>query len=56
MVFDQMTSEYSDLSLWLAQLPGDLEPRAALGGDTDVDVAIVGGGFTGLWAAYYLMV
>ena len=26
-----------------------------LGGDTDVDVAIVGGGYTGLWSAYSLL-
>ena len=47
-------SEYSNLSLWLATFPGDLAPRPALDGDTEVDVAIVGGGFTGLWTAYYL--
>lgn len=47
-------SEYSNLSLWLATYPGDLEPRPALDGDTEADVAIVGGGFTGLWTAYYL--
>ncbi len=29
-------------------------PRAPLAGDVEVDVAIVGAGFTGLWAAYYL--
>jgi glycine/D-amino acid oxidase-like deaminating enzyme len=29
-------------------------PRAALGGDVQVDVAIVGAGYTGLWTAYYL--
>ncbi len=28
--------------------------RPALGGPTTADVAIVGGGFTGLWTAYYL--
>ncbi|MEM7326420.1 MAG: FAD-dependent oxidoreductase, partial [Actinomycetota bacterium] len=28
--------------------------RPALDGDRDVDVAIVGGGFSGLWTAYYL--
>ena len=39
-------------SLWLDSL--DLPQRAALNGDLDVDVAIVGGGFTGLWTAYYL--
>lgn len=48
-------SEYSNLSLWLATYPGDLVPRPALDGDTEVDVAIVGGGFTGLWTAYYLV-
>ena len=47
-------SDYSSLSLWLATFPGDLEPRPALDGDTEADVAIVGGGFTGLWTAYYL--
>ena len=47
-------ADYSNLSLWLATLPGGLEPRPALDGDTAVDVAIVGGGFTGLWTAYYL--
>ena len=46
--------DYSSLSLWLATFPGDLEPRPPLDGDTEVDVAIVGGGFTGLWTAYYL--
>jgi glycine/D-amino acid oxidase-like deaminating enzyme len=40
------------LSFWLST--SDITPRAALTGDTDVDVAIVGAGFTGLWTAYYL--
>jgi glycine/D-amino acid oxidase-like deaminating enzyme len=35
-------------------VPGDLSPRAPLPGDTEVDVAIIGGGLTGLWTAYYL--
>lgn len=29
-------------------------PRPALAEDLDVDVAIVGGGYTGMWTAYYL--
>jgi glycine/D-amino acid oxidase-like deaminating enzyme len=29
--------------------------RAPLGGDTEADVCIVGGGLTGLWTAYYLL-
>jgi len=43
-------------SLWLDQLAGPLEARPALAGDIVVDVAIVGGGYTGLWTAYSLLV
>lgn len=42
-------------SLWLDQLDGPIVPRHRLDGDTEVDVAIVGGGFTGLWTAYSLL-
>ena len=47
-------SPYRGISLWFDQLTEPLTPRASLPGDLDVDVAIVGAGFTGLWAAYYL--
>jgi glycine/D-amino acid oxidase-like deaminating enzyme len=40
-------------SLWAAQT-GNRPPRPPLTGDTDVDVAIVGAGFTGLWTALAL--
>lgn len=40
-------------SLWLDTLDGPTR-RPALQGELDVDVAIVGAGFTGLWTAYYL--
>ena len=43
------------LSLWWYGLPGPLLARRALGADIDVDVAVVGAGFSGLWAAYYLL-
>ncbi|MEO7123749.1 MAG: FAD-dependent oxidoreductase, partial [Lacisediminihabitans sp.] len=47
------------MSFWLDSLAGSgsdgLLPRPALGGDVAVDVAIVGGGLTGLWTAYYLL-
>ena len=46
--------DYRKLSLWLDTVPGGLEPGPPLPGDRDVDVAIVGAGFTGLWTAYYL--
>ena len=45
---------YRSLSYWLDSVPGDLSPRDPLPGDLDVDVAIAGAGFTGLWTAYYL--
>jgi glycine/D-amino acid oxidase-like deaminating enzyme len=44
---------YRDVSLWFEQL-GPITPRSALSGPAEVDVAIVGAGFTGLWTAYYL--
>ena len=41
------------ISLWMDQLETQ-PPRAPLQGDLDVDVAIIGAGYTGLWTAYYL--
>ncbi len=41
-------------SLWLDTCGEDLTPRAALAGDVDCDVAVVGGGMTGLWTALHL--
>ncbi|NKG19404.1 FAD-dependent oxidoreductase [Paeniglutamicibacter terrestris] len=42
-----------NVSFWYAA-DGLPTPRPALAGDLDVDVAIVGAGYTGLWSAYYL--
>jgi len=47
-------TDYRSRSMWLDGLPGELTPRPSLEGPTDVDVAIVGAGYTGLWTAYYL--
>ncbi|MFE3408016.1 NAD(P)/FAD-dependent oxidoreductase [Streptomyces mirabilis] len=41
------------ISFWYAD-DGLPEPREPLGGDATADVVIVGGGYTGLWTAYYL--
>jgi len=38
----------------MATVDDDLAPRPSLAADIDVDVVIVGAGFTGLWTAYYL--
>ncbi len=47
-------NEYRNLSLWHDTVPEPLEPRPRLRADEQVDVVIVGAGFTGLWVAYYL--
>ena len=44
-------------SWWLREAlaaEGDPPPAPALSSDTDADVAIVGGGYTGMWAAWFL--
>ena len=43
-----------DVSFWMADIGGVPKYRAPLPGDIDVDVCIVGAGYTGLWTAYYL--
>jgi glycine/D-amino acid oxidase-like deaminating enzyme len=45
---------YRRLSYWFDSLPEPVQSRAGLDGDLDVDVAVVGAGYTGLWTAYYL--
>ena len=42
------------MNLWDETLLHDSQKRAALTSDIDADVAIIGGGFTGLWSAFYL--
>ncbi|MNL00234.1 Gamma-glutamylputrescine oxidoreductase [compost metagenome] len=42
------------ISLWMDQLDEPLLARPALEQDLDIDVAIIGAGYTGLWTAYYL--
>jgi glycine/D-amino acid oxidase-like deaminating enzyme len=41
-------------SLWWSQIDAT-SPRHSLRGDVDVDVAIIGGGYTGLWTARELL-
>lgn len=49
-----LEARYRARSLWLDLLPGPLGARPALPGDRELDVAVVGAGFTGLWTAYAL--
>ena len=45
--------DYRDKSFWLATY-GEYLPNEALQGDMKVDIAIIGGGYTGLSTAYNL--
>jgi glycine/D-amino acid oxidase-like deaminating enzyme len=45
----------AETSFWLEDAGEDLAPRPPLDGSSDVDVAIVGAGFTGLWTALELL-
>lgn len=45
---------WRSISLWMDQLDEPLASRPALQQDLDVDVCIIGAGYTGLWTAYYL--
>ena len=45
---------WRNISLWMDQLDEPLLARPDLEHDLDVDVAIIGAGYTGLWTAYYL--
>jgi glycine/D-amino acid oxidase-like deaminating enzyme len=46
-------AETESVSYWLDSL-GPIQVRDPLDGDLEVDVAVVGAGFTGLWTAYEL--
>lgn len=48
-----MTTVNGGISFWYAST-GVPAPREPLGADTAADVCVVGGGYTGLWTAYYL--
>jgi glycine/D-amino acid oxidase-like deaminating enzyme len=48
-------TRYAKYSYWLETTGEDLEPRPALQRSTEVDVAILGAGYSGLWTAYYLL-
>jgi glycine/D-amino acid oxidase-like deaminating enzyme len=47
-------TDYRALSWWLESSGDDLTPRPALPHSIEVDVAILGAGFSGLWTAWYL--
>lgn len=46
-----MVARHDASGWWLADA-GPVEPEPALGGDVSADVAVVGGGFAGMWTAW----
>jgi glycine/D-amino acid oxidase-like deaminating enzyme len=48
-------SNYKSYSYWLEDAGEPLTPRPPLAVSSDVDVAILGAGYSGLWTAYYLL-
>ena len=48
-------TDYAAYSYWLETAGEDLTPRPALSRSAEADVAILGGGYSGLWTAYYLL-
>jgi len=49
-----VTRRHEPVSFWMSRL--DRPERPPVASDLDVDVCIVGAGYTGLWTAYYLAV
>lgn len=52
-VFRERLEIDPNCSLWVSKMPG-YRPRPALKGVIDADLAIIGGGFTGVSTAYYV--
>ena len=50
-----MDRNYHRYSFWLDACDEPLTPRPSLDGSTEVDFAVLGAGFTGLWTAYHLL-
>ena len=48
-------NNYAHYSFWLEDAGDPLKPRPPLQRSEEVDVAILGAGYTGLWTAYYLL-
>lgn len=45
---------WDKVSLWMEQASSTINARPSLEANTSADITIIGGGFTGLWSAYYL--
>lgn len=45
---------WDNVSLWMEQISSTISARPSLQANISADITIIGGGFTGLWSAYYL--
>lgn len=45
--------DHTRLGYWIEEA-GEVEPRPPLSGELEADVVVVGGGYTGMWTAWYL--
>ncbi|MDQ2630148.1 MAG: FAD-dependent oxidoreductase, partial [Actinomycetota bacterium] len=43
---------HTRLGYWIEEA-GEVEPRPPLAGRREADVLVVGGGYTGMWSAWY---
>jgi glycine/D-amino acid oxidase-like deaminating enzyme len=48
-------TDYKQVSFWMDTAGELLAPRPSLQHSDEVDVAVLGGGYSGLWTAYYLL-
>jgi glycine/D-amino acid oxidase-like deaminating enzyme len=44
--------KHTRLGYWIEEA-GEIEPRPPLGGEREADLLVVGGGYTGMWTAWY---
>jgi glycine/D-amino acid oxidase-like deaminating enzyme len=51
-VLDNRGMRHTRLGYWIEEA-GTVAPRAALAGEREADVLVVGGGYTGMWTAWY---
>jgi len=51
-VLENQRMRHTRLGYWIEEA-GPVAPRPALAGDREADVLVVGGGYTGMWAAWY---
>ena len=51
-MLDNREMRHTRLGYWIEEA-GTVAPRPALAGDREADVLVVGGGYTGMWAAWY---